>query len=205
MSPTSLTTICASDSFANQPWQHQSTPSSMERNRSLHRPELLMGLAYNGTTGRLSVEILRAASLRSSWTTSQSFTSSVTSSVSAVVSRLPDVCVKLLLLSETGQELDRAKTSLKKMSQVDGPTWLESFSFQVTLFQLAEVTLVVSVINKRSLKRRQLVGWFSLGYDNSNDQQALHWNEMMDAGGEQVCHWHQLLPPSSATSTKDAP
>jgi synaptotagmin-14/16 len=164
-----------------------------------------MGLAYNGTTGRLSVEILRAASLRS-WssatsTSSNSFSSSVSSSVSAAVTRQPDVCVKLLLLSQTGQELDRAKTSLKKMSQVDGPTWLESFSFQVTLFQLAEVTLVLSVINKRSLKRRQLVGWISLGYDNSTEHQTLHWHEMMDAGGEQVCHWHQLMPPSSLSST----
>ena len=165
-----------------------------------------MGLAYNGTTGRLSVEILRAASLRS-WSSSSSansFSSSVSSSVSAAVTRQPDVCVKLLLLSQTGQELDRAKTSLKKMSQVDGPTWLESFSFQVTMFQLAEVTLVLSVTNKRSLKRRQLVGWISLGYDNSTEHQTLHWHEMMDAGGEQVCHWHQLMPPSLSSTNKAA-
>ncbi len=44
-------------------------------------PEVLLGLAYNGTTGLLSVEVLRAAALRS-WTSS----------------RLPDVCVKVNII-----------------------------------------------------------------------------------------------------------
>lgn len=139
-------------------------------------PELLLGLAYNGTTGRLSVEVLRASALRS-WTST----------------RTPDVCVKLLLLTQTGQELGRAKTSLKKNS--DGPTWLETFSFQVTLFQMADVTLLVSVVNKKSLKRRELLGWVSLGYDSPVEQQSEHWQEMREAAGEQVCHWHALMPP----------
>ncbi|XP_032792558.2 synaptotagmin-16 isoform X5 [Daphnia magna] len=140
-------------------------------------PELLLGLAYNGTTGRLSVEILRAASLRS-WTSN----------------RVPDACVKVMLLTQTGQELGRAKTVPKKNSE-GGPTWMETFAFQVTLFQLAEVTLLISVVNKRSLKRRELLGWISLGFDSSVDQQTEHWQEMREAAGEQICHWHALLPP----------
>ncbi|XP_046443907.1 uncharacterized protein LOC124193965 isoform X1 [Daphnia pulex] len=140
-------------------------------------PELLLGLAYNGTTGRLSVEILRAASLRS-WTSNRS----------------PDACVKVLLLTQTGQELGRAKTAPKRNSD-GGPTWMETFAFQVTLFQLAEVTLLISVVNKRSLKRRELLGWISLGFDSSVDQQTEHWQEMREATGEQICHWHALLPP----------
>ena len=140
-------------------------------------PELLLGLAYNGTTGRLSVEILRAASLRS-WTSN----------------RAPDACVKVLLLTQTGQELGRAKTAPKRNSD-GGPTWMETFAFQVTLFQLAEVTLLISVVNKRSLKRRELLGWISLGFDSSVDQQTEHWQEMREATGEQICHWHALLPP----------
>lgn len=35
--------------------------------------------------------------------------------------------------------------------------------FQVALFQLAEVTLMVSVYNKRSMKKKEMIGWFSLG------------------------------------------
>ena len=35
--------------------------------------------------------------------------------------------------------------------------------FQVALFQLPDVTLMVSVYNKRSMKRKEMIGWFSLG------------------------------------------
>lgn len=35
--------------------------------------------------------------------------------------------------------------------------------FQVALFQLAEVTLMVSVYNKRSMKKKDMIGWFALG------------------------------------------
>ena len=78
-------------------------------------PELLLGLTYNGTTGRLSVEVLRAAGVRS-----------------PTSSRAPDVCIKLLLLTHTGQELGRAKTSVKKNN--NSPTFLETFMFQVIVF-----------------------------------------------------------------------
>lgn len=50
---------------------------------------------------------------------------------SGTSSRQPDVCVKLLLLTHTGQELGRAKTSLKKSQQA--PTFLELFMFQVAM------------------------------------------------------------------------
>ncbi len=67
---------------------------------------------------------------------------------------------------------------------------------QVTLFQLAEVTLLASVVNKRSLKRRELLGWVSLGFESSSDRQTLHWNEMRRAAStQQVRRWHALLPP----------
>ena len=81
VSPNSLT---GGSSFSNvtmmdnQQQQHQSSIEMMIPPRHHGIPELLLGLAYNGTTGRLSVEILRAAALRS-WTSS----------------RLPDVCVKV--------------------------------------------------------------------------------------------------------------
>jgi synaptotagmin-14/16 len=34
---------------------------------------------------------------------------------------------------------------------------------QVALFQLADVTLMIAVYNKRSMKRKEMIGWFSLG------------------------------------------
>ena len=34
---------------------------------------------------------------------------------------------------------------------------------QVALFQLPDVTLMVSVYNKKSMKKKEMIGWFSLG------------------------------------------
>ena len=38
---------------------------------------------------------------------------------------------------------------------------------QVALFQLPDVTLMVSVYNKRSMKRKEMIGWFSLACRSS--------------------------------------
>lgn len=65
--------------------------------------------------------------------------------------------------------------------------------FQVALFQLPDVTLMVSVYNKRSMKRKEMIGWFSLGLNNSGEEELAHWNEMRESKGEQTCHWHVLL------------
>lgn len=64
---------------------------------------------------------------------------------------------------------------------------------QVALFQLPDVTLTIAVYNKRNIKRKQLVGWISLGYNSSGDEELSHWNDMRDSKGEQVGRWHTLL------------
>ena len=64
---------------------------------------------------------------------------------------------------------------------------------QVALFQLPDVTLMVSVFMKRGMKRKDMVGWFALGFNNSGEDELTHWNQMRDSKGEQVCQWHVLL------------
>lgn len=63
-----------------------------------------------------------------------------------------------------------------------------TLNFQVALFQLPDVTLMLSVYNKKNMKRNEMVGWFSLGFSNSSDEELSHWNDMRDSKGEQVCH-----------------
>ena len=67
-------------------------------------------------------------------------------------------------MSPTGQEITRSKTSIRRGQP--NPLFKETFMFQVALFQLAEVTLMVSVYNKRSMKKKEMIGWFSLGLFN---------------------------------------
>jgi synaptotagmin-14/16 len=56
----------------------------------------------------------------------------------------------------------------------------------VTLFQLPDVSLVVTVYNRKSMNRKELIGWFSLGCNSSGEEEHSHWNEMRDSKGEQV-------------------
>lgn len=80
---------------------------------------------------------------------------------SVFVTLISDTYVKLTLMSPTGQEVARSKTSIRRGQP--NPLFKEAFMFQVALFQLAEVTLMVSVYNKRSMKKKDMIGWFALG------------------------------------------
>ncbi|XP_069688694.1 synaptotagmin-14 isoform X2 [Periplaneta americana] len=137
-------------------------------------PELLLGLAYNGTTGRLSVEVVKGSHFRN-----------------LAMTRPPDTYVKLCLVSSSGQEMSRSKTSIRRGQP--NPLFKETFMFQVALFQLPDVTLMVSVYNKRSMKRKEMIGWFSLGLNSSGEEELAHWNDMRDVRGEQICRWHVLV------------
>jgi len=64
---------------------------------------------------------------------------------------------------------------------------------QVALFQLPDVTLMVSVYMKKSLKRREMLGWFSLGLNSSGEEELSHWNDMREANNQQNSRWHILL------------
>ncbi|KOB76212.1 Uncharacterized protein OBRU01_04617 [Operophtera brumata] len=77
----------------------------------------------------------------------------------------PDTYVKLCLISSLGMEMGRCKSTTRRAQS--NPLYKELFIFQVALFQLSEVTLMVSVWWRRSVKRNEMVGWFSLGHSSS--------------------------------------
>ncbi|KAH9497953.1 Protein kinase C conserved region 2 (CalB) [Dermatophagoides farinae] len=149
-----------------------STSSQSLQNSS---PELLLSLAYNGTTGRLSVTMIKGSQFRS------------------LSTRTPDTYIKLLLVSQNGNEMARGKTRVCRGQP--NPLFRETFVFQVALFQLPDVTLMIFVYNKRSIKRKEMIGWISLGYNSSGDEELSHWNDMRDNKGEQVSRWHVLHEP----------
>ena len=64
---------------------------------------------------------------------------------------------------------------------------------QVALFQLSDVTLMVSIYSRRSMKRKEMVGWVSLGQNSSGEEELLHWEDMKDGQGQWVSRWHMLL------------
>ncbi|XP_019406481.1 PREDICTED: synaptotagmin-16 [Crocodylus porosus] len=137
-------------------------------------PELLVGLSYNATTGRLSVEMIKGSHFRN-----------------LAVNRPPDTYGKLCLLNSMGQEMSRCKTSIRRGQP--NPVYKETFVFQVALFQLSDVTLMISIYNRRSMKRKEMIGWISMGQNSSGEEEQNHWQEMKETKGQQVCRWHTLL------------
>ncbi|XP_028295381.1 synaptotagmin-14b isoform X2 [Gouania willdenowi] len=137
-------------------------------------PEILLGLIYNSTTGRLSAEVIQGSHFKT-----------------PASDKPVNTYVKLTMLDSKGKEMSKCKTAVCRGQP--NPTYKETFVFQVALFQLSEVSLVVSVFCRRSSMRpRERLGWVSLGLDSTTEEQLSHWTEMKDAEGQQVCHWHTL-------------
>lgn len=78
--------------------------------------EILIGLAYNGTTGRLSVEIIKGSHFRGGGGND---------------TKPPDTYVKLALVDSNGHEMGRSKTGLKRAQP--NPLYKETFIFQVMI------------------------------------------------------------------------
>ncbi|XP_072283623.1 synaptotagmin-16 isoform X2 [Pyxicephalus adspersus] len=137
-------------------------------------PELLVGLSYNATTGRLSVQMIKGSHFRN-----------------LAINRPPDTYGKLSLLNSVGQELSCCKTSIRRGQP--NPVYKETFIFQVALFQLTDVTLMISIYNRRTMKRKEMIGWISLGQNSSGEEEQIHWLEMKESKGQEICRWHTLL------------
>uniref|UniRef100_A0A8C4RA50 C2 domain-containing protein n=1 Tax=Eptatretus burgeri TaxID=7764 RepID=A0A8C4RA50_EPTBU len=157
-------------------------------------PQLQLGLSYNPTTGRLSVDVLQGRQLRSiSARRHRDNLCCLKHLVGGQVYVLQDMYVKLTLLNSMGQQMVMHKTSVCRGNT--DPAFHETFPFQLALFQLSDVTLLVSVFVRRSLRRRRLLGWLLLGATGSGPAQAEHWAQMRTSEGRPICLWHALLEP----------
>ncbi|KAM4600979.1 synaptotagmin-14-like [Polymixia lowei] len=156
-------------------------------------PEILLGLIYNSATGRLSAEVIQGSHFKN--TASDKPTDGLFCCIKHFIGGqlyiMRDTYVKLTMLDSKGKEMSKCKTAVCRGQP--NPTYKETFVFQVALFQLSEVSLVVSVFCRRSsMKPREKLGWFSLGLNSTSEEQQAHWSQMKEAEGQQVCHWHTL-------------
>ncbi|XP_048084023.1 synaptotagmin-14 isoform X3 [Alosa alosa] len=193
-------TIPGSESQVSISEMSSESASSFQSAGQGSSPEILVGLVYNATTGRLSVEIIKGSHFKNLAAnkppTSQPLLSDglfccLKHLIGGQVYIIRDTFVKLTLLNSMGQEMSKCKTSICRGQP--NPTYKETFVFQVALFQLSDVTLILSVYNKRSIKRKEMIGWISLGLNSSGEEELTHWTQMKESKGQQVCHWHSLL------------
>ncbi|XP_039904836.1 synaptotagmin-14 isoform X1 [Simochromis diagramma] len=178
--------------------------SSFQSVSQASTPEILVGLVYNATTGRLSVEVIKGIHFKNLAANKPPKVNALwgkcvilccrgnsCSRSSWLITKRKDTYVKLTLLNSMGHEMSKCKTSICRGQP--NPTYKETFVFQVALFQLSDVTLILSVYNKRSMKRKEMIGWISLGLNSSGEEELTHWTQMKESKGQQVCHWHSLL------------
>ncbi|XP_071378533.1 synaptotagmin-14 [Centroberyx affinis] len=167
--------------------------SSFQSVSQTSTPEILVGLVYNATTGRLSVEVIKGSHFKNLAANKppNGLFCCLKHLIGGQVYIIRDTYVKLTLLNSMGQEMSKCKTSICRGQP--NPTYKETFIFQVALFQLSDVTLILSVYNKRSMKRKEMIGWISLGLNSSGEEELTHWTQMKESKGQQVCRWHSLL------------
>ncbi|KAM6906055.1 synaptotagmin-14-like [Lycodopsis pacificus] len=156
-------------------------------------PEILLGLLYNSATGQLSAEVIQGSHFKT--TASDKPVNGLFCCIKHFVGGqlyiMRDTYVKLTMLDSKGKEMSKCKTAVCRGQP--NPTYKETFLFQVALFQLSEVSLVLSVFCRRSSMRpRERLGWVSLGLNSTGEEQQSHWTEMKAGEGQQVCHWHSL-------------
>ncbi|XP_056151444.1 synaptotagmin-14 [Lampris incognitus] len=162
-------------------------------------PEILVGLLYNATIGSLSVEVIKGSHFKnlasnkppSKYLLSDGLFCCLKHLIGGQVYIIRDTYVKMTLLNSMGQEMSKCKTSICRGQS--NPIYKETFVFHVSLFQLSDVTLILSVYNKRSIKRKEMIGWISLGLNSSGEEELTHWTQMKESKAQQVCRWHSLL------------
>ncbi|XP_068505330.1 synaptotagmin-14 isoform X3 [Syngnathus scovelli] len=156
-------------------------------------PEILLGLVYNSVTGHLSAEVIQGSHFKS--TPSDKPVNGLFCCIKHFVGGqlyiMRDTYVTVTMLDSKGKEMSKFKTAVCRGQP--SPAYKETFVFQVALFQLSDVSLVLSVFCRRStLRPRERLGWVSLGHSSTGEEQLAHWTEMKEAEGQQVCHWHTL-------------
>lgn len=151
-----------------------SRAQAVAESNQMQWPELLLSLTYNGTIGKLNVEVIKASQLV----------------IPDMQNRIPDSFVKLTLQTIDGQKITSSKTGVFKDSA--NPTYQQQFSFDVSQSAIRDVTLTVNVFHKRKLHHHEHIGWFGIGKRNTGDEERDHWEEMLSSHGKAISRWHPL-------------
>jgi len=98
--------------------------------------------------------------------------------------------VKISLRPETDKK-HRAKTKTRKKTL--NPVFNEAFSLPVTMTELAQKTLDISVWDKDVGKHDDFIGGLQLGIQSKGDR-LRHWYDCVKNPGSSFQRWHKLTP-----------
>ena len=83
------------------------------------------------------------------------------------------------------------------------PEYNENFVFQIIEFELPSVSLMFSVVNIKKMRRKEIIGWFSMGRDNTGEDEEAHWKEMMVDQKTRIGRPRQLYTGAKPREFKD--
>ncbi|KAM4617758.1 synaptotagmin-8 isoform 1-T4 [Discoglossus pictus] len=135
--------------------------------------DICFSLRYVPSTGKLTVVILEAKKLK--MMDSDGFSD-------------PYVKVQLAL---NKKKWKRKKTAVKK-NTLD-PYFNESFTFDVTLEQMKNVDLIISVWDHDKVNKNEQIGKVFLGCGASGNA-LRHWSDMLAHPRRPMAQWHKLQP-----------
>ena len=73
------------------------------------------------------------------------------------------------------------------------PEYNESFMYEISEKDLQLVTLTIDVIAiSKARKKKETLGWFSLGKNYSGQEEIRHWNDMIQEKEQNINRWHTL-------------
>ncbi|VDD77679.1 unnamed protein product [Mesocestoides corti] len=98
--------------------------------------------------------------------------------------------VALTLVSASGEKITSSHTHDVKLST--NTEFGERFAFDMSSLNPREVTLFVRVFQKHHVHKNECLGWFAIGSKNTGEEERSHWNEMLQAQGQEITRWHVL-------------
>ncbi|CAF4592318.1 unnamed protein product [Rotaria sp. Silwood1] len=142
---------------------------------SIPLPELEIGLAYDKNQSILIFEIGKGINFGMT-----------------LQEQAPDTYAQLTLLNSSGEEMASNRTVTRRNQH--HPVFAERYPFNIEENLLNQITLVVTIINKKSKRKDDRnLGWISFGHGASGNSQVAHWDSMLNAQGETITRWHALL------------
>ncbi|KAG9475668.1 hypothetical protein GDO78_003852, partial [Eleutherodactylus coqui] len=151
-------------------WKELSAKSTMETERL---GEICISLKYIPVTSKLIVVILEAKKLKK-----------------MDDNGLSDPYVKVQLALNK-KKWKRKKTGVKKNTL--NPYFNEEFTFDVTLEQMKNVDLIISVWDYDKVNKNEQIGKIFLGCRSSGNA-LRHWSDMLAHPRRPIAQWHSLQP-----------
>ena len=102
-----------------------------------------------------------------------------------------DPYVKVYMLHKH-RRLDKWKSTTRKNTLT--PVFNEPFEFDITGMNVRDVCLEIFIMDHDRFRKNDVIGIVYVGLHVPSDSGTSHFNEVLSNLGQQISHWHHLIP-----------